>query len=213
MTEGFLGRWSKRKQASLAINTPTDAKAVQVDRQKISVASKVSNTDPTDSTKLETAKPALADAQDVTLPDMSDVLNLTRDSDFAPFVARNVSPEVRNAAMKQLFTDPHYNVMDRLDIYIDDYSKPDPLPLAMMRQLASAKFLNLFDEEENNEKSDIEEQTPEPVAKFESQETDLKSDVIITEQEIPQQKTHDHSDLRLRQDHAAKPHQHRRGTE
>mgnify|MGYP003380436113 CR=1 FL=1 len=49
MTEGFLGRWSKRKQASLAINTPTDAKAVQVDRQKISVASKVSNTDPTDS--------------------------------------------------------------------------------------------------------------------------------------------------------------------
>ena len=62
MTEGFLGRWSKRKQASLAINTPTDAKAVQVDRQKISVASKVSNTDPTDSTKLETAKPALADA-------------------------------------------------------------------------------------------------------------------------------------------------------
>ncbi|MBK6367467.1 MAG: hypothetical protein IPF65_09465 [Polaromonas sp.] len=29
MTEGFLGRWSKRKQESLTINTPTDAKAVQ----------------------------------------------------------------------------------------------------------------------------------------------------------------------------------------
>jgi cell division septation protein DedD len=55
---------------------------------------------------------------------------------------------VRNAAMKKLFTDPHYNVMDRLDIYIDDYSLPDPLPESMLRQMASAKFLNLFDDED-----------------------------------------------------------------
>jgi hypothetical protein len=31
---------------------------------------------------------------------------------------------VKNAAMKKLFADPHFNVMDRLDIYIDDYSSP-----------------------------------------------------------------------------------------
>ena len=30
--------------------------------------------------------------------------------------------------MKKLFADPHYNVMDGLDVYIDDYSKPDPIP-------------------------------------------------------------------------------------
>jgi hypothetical protein len=39
-----------------------------------------------------------------------------------------VAPEVKNAAFKKLFADPHFNVMDGLDIYIDDYSKPDPLP-------------------------------------------------------------------------------------
>ena len=50
--------------------------------------------------------------------------------------------------MKKLFADPHFNVMDGLDIYIDDYSKPDPIPEAMLRKLASAKFLGLFDEEE-----------------------------------------------------------------
>ena len=43
--------------------------------------------------------------------------------------------------MKKLFADPHFNVMDGLDTYIDDYAKPDPIPPAMLRQLASAKFL------------------------------------------------------------------------
>ena len=213
MTEGFLGRWSKRKQESLTAKALPEANAEQDAAQKLSASPKIANTEFNNPVNNATANTEHADEQEMSLPNMSDVLNLTKESDFAPFVARNVSPEVRNAAMKKLFTDPHYNVMDRLDIYIDDYSKPDPLPLAMMRQLASAKFLNLFDEEENKEKSDIEEQTPEPVAKFESQETDLKSDVTITEQEIPQQKTHDHTDLRLRQDHAAEPHQPRRGTE
>ncbi len=213
MTEGFLGRWSKRKQESITTKALPEANAEQDAAQKLSASPKFANTELNNPSNSATANTEHADAQEMTLPNMSDVLNLTKESDFAPFVARNVSPDVRNAAMKKLFTDPHYNVMDRLDIYIDDYSKPDPMPLAMMRQLVSAKFLNLFDEEENKEKSDIEEQTPETVAKFESQETDLKSDVTITEQEIPQQKTHDHSDLRLRQDDAAEPHQHRRGTE
>ena len=213
MTEGFLGRWSKRKQESLTAKALPEANAEQDAAQKLSASPKFANTELNNSANSATANTEHADAQETTLPNMSDVLNLTKESDFAPFVARNVSPEVRNAAMKKLFTDPHYNVMDRLDIYIDDYSKPDPLPLAMMRQLASAKFLNLFEDEEKKENADLEKKEPESVPQFESQDTDLKSDVTITEQEIPQQKTHDHTDLRLRQDHAAEPHQPRRGTE
>ena len=213
MTEGFLGRWSKRKQESLTAKALQEANAEQDAAQKLSASPKFANTELNNPANSATANTEHADAQETTLPNMSDVLNLTKESDFAPFVARNVSPEVRNAAMKKLFTDPHYNVMDRLDIYIDDYSKPDPLPLAMMRQLASAKFLNLFEDEEKKENADLEKKEPESVPQFESQDTDLKSDVTITEQEIPQQKTHDHTDLRLRQDHAAEPHQPRRGTE
>jgi hypothetical protein len=34
-------------------------------------------------------------------------------------------------------------VMDGLDVYIDDYSKPDPLPLASLRKMAQAAFLGL----------------------------------------------------------------------
>ena len=213
MTEGFLGRWSKRKQESLTTKALPEDNTEQDATQKPSASPKFANTELNNPSNSATANTEHAVAQEMTLPNMSDVLSLTKESDFAPFVARNVSPEVRNAAMKKLFTDPHYNVMDRLDIYIDDYSKPDPLPLAMMRQLASAKFLNLFEDEEKKENADLEKKAPESVTQFESQETDLKSDVTITEQEIPQQKTHDHTDLRLRQDHAAEPHQPRRGTE
>ena len=38
-----------------------------------------------------------------------------------------------NAALKKLFSDPHFNVMDGLDTYIDDYGKPDPIPPSMLR--------------------------------------------------------------------------------
>ncbi len=78
---------------------------------------------------------------------MADVARLTRDADYAPFVARGTAPEVRNAALKQLFTDPRFNVMDGLDTYVDDYNKPDPLPQGMLRRMAQAHALGLFDAE------------------------------------------------------------------
>lgn len=79
---------------------------------------------------------------------LDDVARLTPDSDYARFVARDVDPGVRNAAMKKLFSDPQFNVMDGLDVYIDDYGKPDPLPPGMLRRLAQSRYLGLFDDEE-----------------------------------------------------------------
>ena len=80
-------------------------------------------------------------------PSLADVAELTPDADFARFVAPEVTPDVRNAALKKLFADPHYNVMDGLDIYIDDYGRPDPLPPGMLRQLAQSAALGLFADE------------------------------------------------------------------
>ena len=81
------------------------------------------------------------------LPTLADVAELTTDSDYARFVAQGVSPEVKNAALKKLFTDPQFNVMDGLDIYIDDYGKPDPLPEGMLRKMVQSKMLRLFDDD------------------------------------------------------------------
>lgn len=138
---------------------------------------------------------------------MEDVSQLTAQSDFKPFVAPGVSAEVRNAAMRKLFTDPHYNVMDRLDTYIDDYSQPDPIPEAMLRQLASAKFLNLFETAE------------EAQARLQGErlgdDADGQLAKTVPELNLPEpgaqppagQNTsdHDHTDLRLQQDDAAGP--------
>jgi hypothetical protein len=80
-------------------------------------------------------------------PTLEEALALGPDSDFRRFVTPDVAPDVRNAALKQLFADPHYNLMDGLDIYIDDYGRPDPIPESMLRKMAQAQFLNLFADE------------------------------------------------------------------
>lgn len=92
----------------------------------------------------QTAAPAVAAPPRLTL---DDVEALTPESDFSRFIARDVDPSVKNSAMKKLFTDPHYNVMDGLDIYISDYNTPDPLPKSMLRQLVQARMLGLLDDE------------------------------------------------------------------
>jgi len=74
-------------------------------------------------------------------PTLDDAARLTTDSDFRPFVARGVDESIRRAAMKKLFADPRFNVMDGLDVYIDDYSKFEPLPAAMLAALNHAKGL------------------------------------------------------------------------
>jgi hypothetical protein len=74
-------------------------------------------------------------------PTLEDVAKLAHDSDFTPFVARGVDENVRRSAMKRLFADPRFNVMDGLDIYIDDYSKFDPMPAAMLAALNHGKSL------------------------------------------------------------------------
>src|SRR5690606_34244483 len=69
--------------------------------------------------------------------------------DFRRFVAPEVPNEVRNAAVKKLFADPHFNVMDGLDVYIDDYSQPSPLSKAELAMMVGAQFLKLVDDPED----------------------------------------------------------------
>jgi hypothetical protein len=131
---------------------------------------------------------------------LAEAEQLTPESDFTGFMARGVAPEVKNAAMKKLFADPHFNVMDRLDIYIDDYGLPDPLPLAMLRQMTSAKTLNLFDDEPQEAADPTQGDKPDPAPPkvvAQSDTADIHSN--------PELHTHDHADLRLQPDPTARP--------
>lgn len=72
---------------------------------------------------------------------LDDVAQLTPESDYTPFVARGIDENVKRSALKKLFSDPQFNVMDGLDVYIDDYNKFEPIPPEMLAMLNHAKAL------------------------------------------------------------------------
>lgn len=136
MSEGFLSRWAKRKEAVREGRAVPEEPVAEVVPQ----VPQVPHAPPPQPAPEKPPAPTLADTE-----------TLTPASDFTRFVAPDVPPDVKNAALKKLFADPHFNVMDGLDTYIDDYGKPDPLPASWARQLASAQFLGLFEEKKEEE--------------------------------------------------------------
>ena len=89
-------------------------------------------------------------------PELPPLDKLTFDSDYRDFFHPKVDEGLRRAALKKLFSDPHFNVMDGLDTYIDDYSKNDPIPAEMLAQMKSAQKI-LGWAKEDAEKRDKEE--------------------------------------------------------
>lgn len=81
-------------------------------------------------------------------PALPPVESLTFDSDYRGFLHPKVEDGVRRLALKKLFSDPHFNLMDGLDIYIDDYSVSEPLPPAMLEQLEQARKIIAWSRED-----------------------------------------------------------------
>jgi Protein of unknown function (DUF3306) len=162
--DGFLTRWSRRKalvrQGEALPEPALPAAPVPEPVPTVAVATP--------------SAAAVAEERPPAPPTLDDVARLTQSSDYRRFVAADVAPDVRNAALKKLFTDPQFNVMDGLDTYIDDYGKPDPIPASMLRQMVQSQALGLFaDEEKEPEPTvpDIAGATPdgaEPVDAAES---------------------------------------------
>ncbi len=122
--ESFFRRWARRKAASEKASEKANARA------SARAAPPLDDVD------------AAAELQP--LPTLEDVQRLTIDSDcadYAPFFARGADPVVRRAALKALFSDPHFNAMDGLDVYIGDYTKHAPLTPAMLAALQHARGL------------------------------------------------------------------------
>ena len=123
--DNFLSRWSRRK-----IESKTAAK-------------------PLEEAPAATSPPVEANSQAVAAepppPEpLPPIESLTPDSDFTPFMKAEVDPGLKRQAFKKLIEDPQFNVMDGLDVYIDDYSKPDPLPEGWLEKMNQVKHLGIF---------------------------------------------------------------------
>lgn len=131
--EGFLRRWARVKASSaeaVADVPPSVAPLVAPSAPALDAV-------PAQAAPQQPAPQQPAPQQPA--PTLVDAARLTPDSDFSAFVSPHVDQDVRRLALKKLFADPHFNVMDRLDMYMDDYNKPDPVSATMLAALGHAR--------------------------------------------------------------------------
>jgi hypothetical protein len=115
-SEAFLSRWSRLKRD--AENAPPVADALVAPL-------------PTPGGQSEQVEPA-------PLPPIE---SISVESDITPYLQAKVNEGLKRMALKKLFQDSHFHFanMDKLDIYIDDYSIADPLPESMLKELKFAQ--------------------------------------------------------------------------
>lgn len=82
-----------------------------------------------------------AEATDAVELDLPQLSSISLAEDFTPFMQTRVPQALRQQALKALFKDPHFNVMDGLDTYIDDYTVFEPITPAVMATLSSWKTI------------------------------------------------------------------------
>jgi hypothetical protein len=126
--EGFFRRWARRK-SQVAEGAVMEEPVAPVAAPAAAPAPAPAPAQQPLGQERESARSA---------PTLEDVARLTQESDYSAFVARGVDKTVQRMALKKLFADPHFNVMDGLDIYIDDYNKVTPLSAEMLASLKHA---------------------------------------------------------------------------
>lgn len=122
--EPFLTRWSRRKL------TARNGDAVEPESPAARSDDPVEPVSPSSPADPETpaAKPELPLIDSISL-----------ETGVAAFFRPEVEEGLRRQALKKLFRDPHFNTMDGLDVYIDDYSKPNPIPPDVLERLVRAQ--------------------------------------------------------------------------
>lgn len=143
MSDGFLGRWARRKlevkQEELARQARKQVEAPSVENNTTEVQSSVSEADV--SALPKHAQEAAPQAPAVVLPTEADLDAVSQGGEIRNFMNPQVSGDLRNKAFKALFSQPQFNQMDFMDVYVDDYSVSKPLTSAMIDMMALGKQL------------------------------------------------------------------------
>jgi hypothetical protein len=159
----FLRRWSQRKLAAArpsATEPPPVTPAPTIAAPSAAAPAGAVAEPATASGSSLPADPTGA-AGDEAQP-LPPIESLGFDSDFTRFLAPKVDEAVKRQALRKLFNDPRFNVMDGLDVYIDDYSKFEPIPADLVGKLRHARYI--FDPPKTrvNEAGHVEDVPDEP---------------------------------------------------
>ncbi len=120
-----LSRWSRLKRRG--------GEAAVAPSSELSAAPEVEGT-----SALPPSAPEVASTAELNLPQLSSISLV---EDFTPFMQAKVPQALRQQALKALFKAPHFNVMDGLDTYIDDYTVFEPITPEVMATLSSWKTI------------------------------------------------------------------------
>lgn len=131
--ETFLRRWSRRKHEEE--NRPPAPQAAP----------------PAESEK----------AREASAPPLPPVEKLTPESDFSVFMHPKVQDSLRRVALKKLFADPHFNVIDPNEPFSGDWTVAEPIGEEMLKQLNQARTL-LFSDEERKKLDEAQAQGAAP---------------------------------------------------
>jgi hypothetical protein len=135
--ENFVSRWSRRKiEARKAEEKPPEPAA----RSGPAVSSANAAATQQDAPAPGVAAPGIAEGPGIRIPRLH---------------AAGRGREPQALGLKQLFRDPHFENFERFAEYCEDYTKEEPIPLAMLKTLEHAKGL-LFDEEKKEAKKEDE---------------------------------------------------------
>lgn len=108
--EGFLGRWSRLKQADRKNAPETEPVAAAAALPEAAAA---------------VDEPADSGSTAPAVPELPPVESLDRDSDFTAFLQPGVPPELRSSALRKLWrSDPLLANLDGLLEYGDDFTLP-----------------------------------------------------------------------------------------
>ena len=145
--EGFLSRWSQRKAlARDGVELPDEPELP--DLPPATEAADADNAPATVDSEAGDAEPPTE------LPPLE---SLDENSDYSAFLNKDVSPDLRQKALRKLFQSPKFNVRDGLDDYDWDFSNPEPLGdivTAEMRYRIKAELERLARRELDGDASD-----------------------------------------------------------
>lgn len=147
--EGFLERWSRRKQQpeEEPKQAPQEEPAALPEEQA------------------EPDEPVLTDE------DMPDIETLAPDSDVSPFFSSGVSERLRQKALRKIFHSARYNVKDGLDDYDEDFTLLQPLGDADTWEWRRQRE-RLLEREKERERKRLEE---EKASELDAQEAPLEA--------------------------------------
>jgi hypothetical protein len=101
--------------------------------------------------------------EETPVPQLPAIDKLTPESDFTGFMHPKVTDALRRAALKKLFSDPHFNIPDPYEPYSRDFTVGDPIPPELLATLKQAEQL-VFGEKKEEVASEEKEkpQADEP---------------------------------------------------